>query len=151
MKYIAAVCAFFLAACMNPNDVFFQSHRYKMLQAEMTGQDAVFNYGDAKKPDHDLLVNQVRISEANRAAFEKEWIAKEQGYRKKDCTLQKVESNGVTYYICDAKKGFNGIHFVVYVVNVKADKGYVKIYRSMNKPTREELTKLVADLDKLYP
>lgn len=38
-----------------------------------------------------------------------------------------------------------------YVVNMKNDKGYVKVYRGMNKPNQEELTKLVADLNKFYP
>lgn len=34
---------------------------------------------------------------------------------------------------------------------MKNDKGYVKVYRGMNKPNQEELTKLVADLNKFYP
>lgn len=151
MKYAVALFALLLAACMNPNDAFFQNQRYKMLRAELSGSGALFNYGYPKKPDHDLLVNQVRVPADRRAAFEQDWIAKEQGYRKNDCTLQKAESNGITYYTCDAKKGFNGVHFVVYVVNMKNDKGYVKIYRSMNKPNQEELAKLVANLNKFYP
>lgn len=151
MKYTAVLFAFLLTACMNPNDAFFQNQRYKMLRAELNGSNALFNYGYPKKPDHDLLVDQVRVPPAHRAAFERDWIAKEQGYRKNDCILKKAESKGVTYYTCDAEKGFNGVRFVVYVVNMKNDKGYVKIYRSMNKPNQEELTKLVADLNKFYP
>lgn len=117
----------------------------------MNGSNAIFHYGYSQNPDHDLLVDQVRVPDAYRASFERDWIAKEQGYRKNDCVLEKAESGGVTYYTCDAEKGLNGIRFIIYVVNIKNDKGYVKVYRSMNKPNQEELTKLVADLNKFYP
>lgn len=151
MKYTAALPALLLAACMNPNDAFFQGHRYKMLRAELTGQDAVFQYGYPKKPDHDLMVNQVRVPPQHRASFEREWIEKECKYRQKDCTLQQAQSKGMTYYTCDAAKGFNGVRFVVYVVNMKADKAYVKVYRGMKKPEPEALDKLVAALHRFYP
>lgn len=151
MKYTAALLTFLLTACMNPNDAFFQNRRYQMLEAQLNGSNAIFHYGYSQNPDHDLLVDQVRVPDAYRASFERDWIAKEQGYRKNDCVLKKAESGGVTYYTCDAEKGFNGTRFVIYVVNIKNDKGYVKVYRSMNKPNQEELTKLVADLNKFYP
>ncbi|MBF0803488.1 MULTISPECIES: hypothetical protein [unclassified Neisseria] len=152
MKYVGAFLALLSAACMNPNDAFFQNHRYKMIQAELGGGGAVFRYGYPKKPDHDLLVNRIRVPAAQQAGVIKEWFVKEQGYRKHDCTLQKAQSNGITYYTCDAEKGFKGVHFVVYVANVKADSVYIKVYRSINKPpTGAELEKLVTDLNQFYP
>lgn len=151
MKYTAVLLTFLLTACMNPNDAFFQNRPYKMLTAKLNGSNAIFHYGYPQKPNHDLFVEQVRMPDAYRVSFERDWIAKEQGYRKNDCILEKAQSGDVTYYTCDAEKEFNGIRFVIYVVNMKNDKGYVKVYRSMNKPNQEELSKLVADLNKFYP
>ncbi|AZG69241.1 TPA: hypothetical protein WN616_000335 [Neisseria gonorrhoeae] len=103
MKYTAALLTFLLTACMNPNDAFFQNRHYQMPEAQLNGSNAVFHYGYSQNPDHDLLVDQVRVPDAYRASFARDWIAKEQGYR------------------------------------------------GMNKPNQEELTKLVADLNKFYP
>lgn len=126
----------------------FQGKLYELLEAEVSYSMASFQYVPYDRSNNVIFVERYNLPAEQIDHFIQDWYAKEMAYRKNDCVLQYKVARNVPYATCDFK---NGTRYVIYLLDVKDNRGFARAYISAQKQSDTKEKEIVNDLAKFYP